>query len=245
MDSFKKITGLTIFIFLTTQTFGQIKQGKITYERRTNLMKLYGNDRRMRNFINDENKIVKETFELYFNDSTFNYRLEETDDVDDENWIRQMTTKNKVQEKINQDKKLIELGVPGQKVFVVDSISKRNWQITESKRHIGKYHCRKAVYQKNDSTRIYAWFAVEIEPSTGPEGFGGLPGAILGLASEDGGIVYFATKVEELQPTAAQLSLDPKKQKVYTIPEFKVLIDEQFGKTEWGKYLFDGLFRWL
>lgn len=246
MDSFRNLIAFGVFVLLTSISFGQVNRGKITYERRTNLLKTIGDNPQFRQFIDDENKIVKENFELYFNDSTFNYRLQETDDPEEEDaWITQMTIKNKIQEKVNEDKKLIGLGVPGQTVFVTDSISQREWKITDSKRHIGKYHCRKAVYEKNDSTRIYAWFAVELEPSTGPEGFGGLPGAILGLATEDGGIVYFAKEVEEMEPTPEQLDLDPKKEKVYTIEELKVLIDEQFGKTEWGKDLFNGLFRWL
>lgn len=245
-DSFRKIAVFGVFVLLTSISFGQINSGKITYERRTNLLKLFGNDRRMRQFINDDNKIVKENFELYFTDSIYNYRLEETDEAEEGgDWVKQMTVKNKIQEKVNEDKKLIGLGVPGQTVFVLDSISQRDWKVTDSKRYIGKYHCRKAVYQKNDSTRIYAWFAVELEPSTGPEGFGGLPGAILGLATEDGGIVYFAKNIEEMEPTSAQLELDPKKEKIYTIPEFEILIKEQFGKTEWGKDLFASLFRWL
>lgn len=244
-DSFKKTAMLGLFSLLTSISWGQITQGKITYERRTNLEKTLGKMKQFQRFITDENKIVKENFELYFTDSVFNYRLQETDEVDEGNWISQMTTKNKVNEKVNENKKLIELGVPGQKVYIIDSISQRDWKITESKRYIDKYHCRKAVYRKNDSTRIYAWFAVELEPSTGPEGFGGLPGAILGLATEDGGIVYFAKSIERLTPQPKQLELDPKKQKVFTVPEFKTLIDEQFGKTEWGKNMFDQLFRWL
>ena len=117
--------------------------------------------------------------------------------------------------------------------------------MTESTRYIDKYHCRKAVYEKNDSTRIYAWFAVELETSTGPEGFNGLPGTILGLATEDGGIIYFAKEIEEMTPTTQDLNYDLGKNTIYTMTMLEKEIEEKFSNSKWGKGMFDELFRWL
>ena len=108
---------------------------------------------------------------------------------------------------------------------MTDSNTNRQWKITDSKRNIANYECTKAVWQKNDSTRLYAWFSPEIVPSVGPEGFDGLPGAILGLATEDGGIIYFAKSVEELKPTSEVYKVDLKKKEVYTMAELKDKID--------------------
>ena len=66
-------------------------------------------------------------------------------------------------------------------INVQDSLPARNWKITDSKRSICGYECRKAIYQKNDSTRIYAWYTTALVPSVGPEGFCGLPGTILDI----------------------------------------------------------------
>ena len=84
----------------------------------------------------------------------------------------------------------------GREMVIQDSMTTRQWKITEKKRKLGGYLCRRAIWEMNDSTRIYAWFSVDVVPSIGPEGFAGLPGAILGLATEDGGIIYFAKEVE-------------------------------------------------
>jgi hypothetical protein len=57
---------------------------------------------------------------------------------------------------------------------------------------------------------------------------------ILGLATEDGGVVYFAKKVEFIQADAATLS-PPKKKKVRTVRELKTEMEKQYGKEKWFK----------
>ena len=96
------------------------------------------------------------------------------------------------------------------------------------------YTGRKGVWKANDSTRIYAWFSYDLISSTGPESFNGLPGTILGLATEDGGVVYFAKKVELVKTEAKDFIL-PKKKKVYTIPELKAQLTKQYGHQNWFK----------
>ena len=110
----------------------------------------------------------------------------------------------------------------------------RRWQISESTRKIAGYQCRKAMWKANDSTRIYAWFSYDLIPSTGPESFNGLPGTILGLATEDGGVVYFAKKVELIKPEAAQF-VKPKKKKIYVASDLKAQLTKQYGHEWWFK----------
>ena len=64
--------------------------GKITYERRTNLMKRF-NDPRMKRFVTEENKIKTEEFTLTFNDTISYFKPVPTNTVDEMAW---MTTKN-------------------------------------------------------------------------------------------------------------------------------------------------------
>ena len=47
----------------------QITEGKIIFERKTNLMKRMGDNPRMKDFITEENKYRIENFEFYFKDS--------------------------------------------------------------------------------------------------------------------------------------------------------------------------------
>ncbi|MGZ4038336.1 MAG: GLPGLI family protein, partial [Bacteroidia bacterium] len=111
----------------------------------------------------------------------------------------------------------------------------RKWKITDNTRNIAGYNCRKAIWRVNDSTRIYAWYAQELMVSTGPESFNGLPGVILGLATEDGGVVYFAKKVEIVKPDVNTLRPPKVKGKIYTGKELRAKLEKDYGKEKWGK----------
>lgn len=237
--------GINLFVLILCLGFQAncqyLLSGKITFERRTNLEKRF-NDPRMRRMVTEENKIRTESFTLYFNDTASIFKAIPSDKVDDMAW---MTTKNSYYQNLKNGTQLTVLGLMGQNVYVQDSLPARNWKITDSKRSICGYECRKAVYEKNDTTRIYAWYTTALVPSVGPEGFCGLPGTILGLATEDGGIIYFAKKIEELKPTKEEMSIEVGKNKVFTLKELRSKIEKDYGSTPWGKRMFDDLFRWL
>ncbi len=238
----KKTLFFTLFVFCCTCGFGQYNSyGKITFERKTNLLKRF-NDKRMRNFITEENKIKIDRFELLFNDTSSVFRP--IQDVS-EGRMGWMTTKNHYYQYFGEQSQFIILGLYGQDVYIKDSLPQRNWKITESKRNIGGFKCRKAMYEKNDSTRIYAWYTTEMTTPTGPEGYCGLPGTILGLATEDGGIVYFAKKIEFVAPNNKDLTPETKKGDIYDLKGLKLKIEKDYGNTPWGKRMFDDLFRWL
>ena len=233
---------LTLILCLGFHANGQyMLQGKITFERRTNLEKRF-NDPRMRRMVTEENKIRTESFTLFFNDTASVFKAIPTDRVDEMAW---MTTKNSYYQNLRVGSQLTVLGLMGQNVYVQDSLPARNWKITDSKRSICGYECRKAIYQKNDSTRLYAWYTTALVPSVGPEGFCGLPGTILGLATEDGGIIYFAKKIDEITPTKEDMTIDLGKNKAFTLKELRTKIEKDYGNTPWGKRMFDDLFRWL
>jgi len=212
------------------------------FERKTNLKKKYANNKRMLDWLPEGSKSKIDKFELLFNDTASVFRPVESGLPENMGWT---TTKNSVYQNVNEDEKLTILAMYGQNIYVKDSVSRRTWKVTESKRYIDKYHCRKAVYEKNDSTRIYAWFAVELETPVGPEGFGGLPGAILGLATEDGGIIYFAKEIELVEPEEEALNCKIGKNKVYTMEELEKEIEDKFSNSRWGKGMFAEMFRWL
>jgi GLPGLI family protein len=230
-----------ICLVISTATNAQITAGKIVFERKTNLEKKF-DDSRMKDWLKDAGKTKVDMFELYFNDTCSVFKPVISDVADPTSWA---TNKNSVYQNFNANTKLFILGIWGTEIIVVDSNANRPWKVTENKRRIGNYMCRKAIWQKNDSTRIYAWFSDDIIPSVGPEGFNGLPGAILGLATEDGGIIYFAKSVEVMEPKREVLIADVKRKKVFTMPELKEKIEKEYGSTPWGKRMFDDLFRWL
>jgi hypothetical protein len=68
----------------------------------------------------------------------------------------------------------------------------------------------------------------------------------MGIATEDGGIIYFADKVDfSTVPLGQSLILDSGKNKLYTLKELKAKLEKDYGNQPWGKRVFDDLFRWL
>lgn len=212
----------------------QITYGKITYERKTNLYKKYHNTDWIKDWLTEIDKNKIDVFELYFNDSLSVFKPQESDLADDMSWS---TTKNTVYQNYHSNQRLTEKNIWHEQFIVADSVRNFKWKITDSKRNVCGYQCRKAIWQANDSTRLYAWFCTELIPSIGPESFVGLPGAILGLATEDGGIIYFAKSVEIVKPDLLILSPKKTKQKIYKTNELRTQITKDFGKEKWGKIM--------
>lgn len=230
-----------IVMLIQMQVSAQVMHGKITYERKTNLFKKYKDDDGMKNWLKEENKNKVDVFELYFNDSLSVFKPQESDLRENFSWT---TSKNTVYENFKTNKQLSVKSIWEEKVFLEDSIPKKEWKITSNKRTIAGYTCRKAIWYMNDSTPIYAWYTNEITPSVGPESFCKLPGAILGLATEDGGVIYFAKSVETT--TNDVQSVIPKKgrNKIYTTSELKTKLEKDYGKNPWGKALIKEVFSW-
>ena len=238
-----KILLIGLFIWVDSIGFAQFySEGTIYYTRRTNLQKRF-TDQRMKRFVTEENKIKNDRFSLSFNDtiSVFKYIAPAT--PDEMAWL---TSKNEYYQYLNPNKQLTIFQFFGTAIYVKDSLPVRSWKITDSKRTICGFNCRKAIYEKNDSTRIYAWYAPNILPSIGPEGFCGLPGTILGIATEDGGIIYFADKVDfSVSPKNEALSVEIGKNKTFSLKELREKLEKDYGNTPWGKRMFDDMFRWL
>jgi GLPGLI family protein len=227
-----KLFNLLLFLFISfSQIEAQIMSAKITYERKTNLVKKLKNNIWAQRYLKEEDKIKIDYFELYFSDTCSIFKPQESDLKENLSWA---TSKNTVYQDFNRHSSYLIKTIWGEELHLTDSLFKRHWQITESSRKIAGYQCRKAVWKTNDSTRIYAWFSYDIIPSTGPESFNGLPGTILGLATEDGGVVYFAKKVELIRPEASAFVIQ-KKKKIYSVPELKAQLTKQYGHEKWFK----------
>ena len=78
----------------------------------------------------------------------------------------------------------------------------------------------------------------------GPETFYGLPGAILGIATEDGGVIYFAKSIEISKPDMKALMPKKGKNKIYSSAELKIKLTKDFGKYKWGKTMIANTFAW-
>jgi GLPGLI family protein len=224
--------------FISLNAHAQITQGKIVYERKTNLYKKFKDDN-VKDWIKEPDKIKTDYFELYFNDSLSAFKPQESELKEYYSWA---TSKNSVYQNFNKKTRFTIKKIWGEEVLLNDTLYTRQWKITDSKRNISGYSCRKAVWQADDSTRIYAWYSDDIISSTGPESFFGLPGAILGLASEDGGIIYFAKSVEPISNDLSPLLPKKTKSKIYTSTELKTKLEKEYGKEKWGKMMIKNTF---
>jgi GLPGLI family protein len=231
---------IALFLCVATVHGQVVKQGIITFERKTNLLKKF-DDERMRNFIKEDNKIKVDKFSLVFNDTASLFSYIQPDEQDRMSWL---TVKNTVYQNLKREQRTVFMDMWGTSLILSDSAVNHQWKITDKTRKIAGYECIRAIWQKDDSTRIYAWFTTDIAPSIGPESVTGLPGAVLGLATEDGGVVYFATKVELIEPKVEQIAKPKKKGKEYTEQALKIELTEKLQGEPFGPRIIKELFFW-
>ena len=218
----------------------QITAGKIVFERKTNLFKKFSEPQTQK-WIGEKNKWKYEDFELYFNDSLSIFIPAEISGPDAQSWA---TNKNTVYQNLNLGFRHSQLTLFGENFIIKDSVRHRTWKITENTRTIAKFSCRQAIWVMDDSTRIYAWYSEDIIPTVGPETYNGLPGAILGVAAEDGRIVYFAKSVEIMEPNFEKLVPKMNLNKATSDEELKQKMIAKFGsKPEYLQLIVD-LFIW-
>lgn len=242
MAGIKKIL-IAIALICSFQSAAQnalVHSGEIIFERRTNLFKMFDDDR-FRKMIGEKNKIKVEQFTMYFNDSVSLFSYVTPDAPDPQSW---MTMKNTVFTNLSHHMRYVYMEMMGSGMTIGDSLVKHTWKLTDKTRKIAGYECYRAVWEKDDTTRIYAWYTTDIIPSIGPESILGLPGAVLGLATEDGGIVYFATKVNVITPTAEQIAQPKKKGKQYTEEELRKELTEKLAGQPYGPRIIQGIFFW-
>lgn len=237
----KIILSSGLFLLSISVGFGQfVKSGKIVFERKTNLLKIQN----LPPFLKDiaqEKKYNVDEFVLTFNESGSIFAPKPTTTSSPADML---SPKNTVYCNHESKDRMTLIDMMGNRLFIQDTVNKISWIITDNTRKLAGYECKMAIYKKNDSTRIYAWYTEELLPSVGPETFSGLPGTILGLATEDGGIVYFAKSVEIVTVEAKDLKYEVGKTKVFTKKGFADEIYKQMGNSPMAKGMIEGFFMW-
>ncbi len=243
LECIKKSIATAVVVLIAMTSFAQMTSGKIVFQRKTNLKKLFKDNPRVKNFLDEDVTWKVDSFALYFNDSLSAFVPIEGDGTD-EGMMKMLTPQNSTYKNLNQNERIVKMKMMGSEMTVKDTLKPRAWKVTESKRKIAGYTCRKSMLEINDSTRVYAWFTVDLVPPVGPEGFDGLPGAILGFANEEGSIVYFAKRVEAMAPPKEVITPKMKEKNIYKEEELKALLLEKMGK--WiKKEDLDAQFAWI
>ena len=125
------------------------------------------------------------------------------------------------------------------KVFLIkDTLDIANWKLTSETKVVGNMNCMKAIYipKAGDSTNIYVWFTPEIPVSSGPNGYGGLPGLIVYLNENEGELEISLSKIVMRELEKGEIEA-PTKGKVVTQEEFDAMRKK---KMEQMKKQFEG-----
>lgn len=210
-----------------------IESGTIEYERKTNIHKLNGDNEWFARMKDNVGKYHISYFDLTFTPTKSIYKPGK-EFTNNSGWFAPACGENVVYadlgtNKVTAQKKLLE-----DTYLVKDSIHAIKWKITNEFRSFLGYECRKAVGTIYDTVIVVAFYCDQIAVSTGPESFGGLPGAILGLAVPRMYTTWFATKFTKTDYSKPVPIEEPTKGKSTTPVKLKT--DLGAAMKDWGNF---------
>jgi len=176
--------------------------------------------------VSDASKKIE--YELSFNKNRSIFNLIESLDIDSSaEKLAATSSGGKGTYYINfTDNEIInKVGSFGEDFLIYSKISSLQWKTTSESKKIGKYTCYKAFCeQKRESIKgvyivhITAWYCPLIPVSSGPVGYGGLPGLILELNHNNNAI--YKLKELRLNSNANFTYKKPTKGKKISIKEY-------------------------
>ncbi len=237
---FKRIYTIIACLFYLTSATAQtqfITKGRVEYEKKINQFKPLeeeGEDNMWyKEMMKLYPKIVSDIYELRFDDSKSVFKLaKENSDNKYLMWGSKPTETDAVVQDFAKNSLSTQREFFENTYLINDSLKKFEWRITDETREIAGFECRKAVTKICDSVYVVAFYTDQIPVSSGPESFGGLPGLILGMAIPRLYTTWFATKLELIEPTVAQLNPTQKGKKVNWVQLNNEL---KKGLKDWGK----------
>lgn len=220
-----------------------VSNGKITFEKKTNIKLQMTNEMGDQPGIKDWVKMLPQTvssyFTLYFTTGKTSYVFDKHQEL--QGMAAQLTSMSPANENhvtidfltntYTADKKFFESNF-----LIVDETPKYTWKIEDEIRVIAGYTCRKATTKIMDSVVVVAFYTDEILSQGGPESFNGLPGMILGVAVPRLYTTWFATDVQ-LEVPDIKVMVPPSKGKKATFNELYDQMEKsmkQYG--QWGAY---------
>jgi GLPGLI family protein len=228
-----------IIIFLLVSGTGASAQstfiysGRIEYERKVNQhFNLDGDSEWMLEIKKQIPKFVTDVYELVFSPDVSVYKLARENPDNKYMWGGKPSSSDLVVQNYEKRQLTIQRDIFEQTYLLQDSLRNFEWRITDEKREIAGFDCRKAVTRICDSVYVVAFYTDQIPVSSGPESFGNLPGMILGLAVPRLSITWFATRVELTAPSAQLLQPALKGKKTNWV---KYNADLQKAMKDWGK----------
>ena len=227
-----KKTVLIVFVCLLSGSLIGQREGTITYERKMDVH---------RNMQDEQMKAMIPQFRttkhvLLFVDSISVYKPAAEDEAPDpfespgnrRVMIRMGPGENGVLYKNFAKHQIAEQTEFAEKNYIIDdTIRPQPWKLSaETKEFLG-YTCKKATMTTPAGNTVTAWYTEALITPAGPENFGGLPGAILAIDSNNGEVVFTAI---EIQKKLSKKDLaEPKDGKHVTRQEFQKKMEEVLG----------------
>lgn len=249
------IAGSAIFISLLATA--QTNEGKVTYERVSNLEARFN----MNGVEQVMPQVRKENFELHFANNQSLWKAVENENDDDvmthDNnsggmQIRMVVagTNDVLYTNFDTKKKTEKREMFDKNFIIDDSIRPLKWKMTGETKSILNHNCMKATTTQirqatrmtmddgkmerkeiSDTSVVIAWFTAEIPVSAGPGEYQGqLPGLILEVDVNNGKQTFKATGITEKADVAA--IKEPTGKKHYTPEEFKKERDKMLKEMQ-------------
>lgn len=237
----KKVLIIIILIALSSLSFGQfVSQGKISFERKTNLRQSYQTDADDEWLKNNYDKIAQFTvsdFTMTFNKNASLYVFDKEEEVKS-GWTMDWggpkpAHENKVYVDYKTGTEIVERKVYEKQYLEEAATPKFEWKIMNEMRTIAGYACRKAITKICDSVVVVAFYCDEIIVNGGPESFNGLPGMILGIAIPRLYTTWFATNVEILPQEISPFKADKKDKRV---SKNEMIVEIKSDTKDWGSF---------
>jgi GLPGLI family protein len=232
---------LTALLFTTLRpAHAQTKEGRVVYERKINMHRRL-EDPAMKSMIPEFTTSKVEL--LFSSDESLWRNIREEEDIRDEAGgqsngpvIRMrfgsgddQTYKNYATEKMIRQQ---ELGP--KKYLIEDSFPHQSWKLETDTQTISGHLCKKATTKGQQGNAIIAWYAEDLQCSSGPETYGGLPGLILQLDSNEAELVFTAIEIDTkgFDKKVVQAPADGKK---ISRAAYKKMMEDQFGSESGGR----------
>lgn len=111
------------------------------------------------------------------------------------------------------------------RIFLIEGEVSQQWKLTGNQKMILDFPCQEAVTEF-DSVKTIVWFTPVIPVSVGPANYGGLPGAILSVETEEDKKTITATSVD-FSELEKEVLAKPKKGKKVTREEYNKIVEEK------------------
>ena len=181
---------------------------------------------------------------LFFNDKETKYiNSDEKADPNDDGTYSGRSEVFVLQRNYEKNTRNDDIDILSKTYIIEDTLAKPEWKILNDIKDVAGHLCMKAT--TNDSIRlekIVAWFAMDMPLSGGPDRFYGLPGMILEVDINDGGMLITADKID-IKSVVDELSKTKKiKGKKINSTQYDALLNDHIkGKVKEEQYPYWGI----